>query len=396
MSYRPTTAGVVAALRIAAKDLRQSLRDRSFFVLGILAPLGIIGVFTFTIGDAFNGTLNPVIRIADETGVVGDGIVVGMSEAGFENVATVESADEARRQVGDGEADAAIIFPAALATTLSDPAPAPAGDPVDTVVVVSPDSDLSAQIATAVARSTTASFRTRQAIGIALATAGVDPSGAASGDFAPPVTIVDRTAGTRTLGDATYFAVAMAAFFVFFVTQNAVATIHRERRDETLARILVAPVPRWSVLAGKAVAAVATGMIAYTVLWLASVLLFGADWGPAPGVILIGLVSMVAAVGLALVIISLTRTEDGANQLTGTTTTALAFIGGAFFPLSRTGVLGALSALSPFRWIVEAVGENAGVGTMGDVARLAVIIALFGLVPGAVAIGRSQRLLEGA
>lgn len=386
-------SGLTAAARIALKDLRQAARDRSFFVFGVLAPLGIMAVFTFTIGDAFSGTLNPVIRIVDETGVVGDGIVAGLTEAGFENVGRLDSADEARRQVDDGDADAAIIFPAQLMTATADP-----GTGAETVVVVSPDADVSAQIAEAVARSTTASFRTRRAIAAALVAADptIDPASAVDAEPAPVVTMVDERPGTRVLTDATYFSVTMASFFVFIVAQSAFATIHRERRNETLARVLVAPIPRWSMIAGKALSAIATGVISFMVLWLASTLLFGARWGPVPGVVVIAVAAMVAAVGLAALITTFTRTEDSANQLIAMVSTALAFLGGAFIPLSTEGLMGVLSSLSPMRWIVEAVGENAGVGTAVDVARPALVIVVFGLVPGALALVRGHRLLEGA
>ena len=43
-----------AALHIAAKDLKQRIRDRSAFMLGILAPLGLAFIFSLILPD-FSG-----------------------------------------------------------------------------------------------------------------------------------------------------------------------------------------------------------------------------------------------------------------------------------------------------------------------------------------------------
>ncbi len=377
-----------AALRIARKDLRQALRDRSFFVLGFIAPLAIMAVFNFTIGDALTGTFNPRIRLVDEAGLGGADIVAGLGDAGFENVELLSSADEARRQVDDGEADAAVIFPADLARSMQDPS-----QPGRAIVVVTPDSELSAGIARSIANSSTAAARTIRAAGVVAVEQGSPP--VQPDVLETAVIVVDQPAGSRVLADSTYFSVTMTAFFVFFTAQAAIATIHRERRNETLARILVAPIPRWSALAGKAFAAMATGFVSFMVLWLASVVLFGARWGPPLGVVAIAFAAMVAAIGLASLISTFTRTEESAGQLIGVTTTALAFLGGAFIQLPATGLLGVASQFSPFHWIVDAVGENAGIGTAADVAPAVGVILLFGLLPGAVALARGEHVLGG-
>ena len=41
-------------LRIAAKDLKQRVRDRSVFIVGIIAPAMLALIFTFAFGDALD------------------------------------------------------------------------------------------------------------------------------------------------------------------------------------------------------------------------------------------------------------------------------------------------------------------------------------------------------
>ena len=42
-----------AATQIATKDLRLRVRDRSFFILGVIAPLSLAVILNFVFGDTF-------------------------------------------------------------------------------------------------------------------------------------------------------------------------------------------------------------------------------------------------------------------------------------------------------------------------------------------------------
>jgi len=44
-----------AAVLIAIKDLRQRIRDRSFFLWGIVAPVGLAAIFSLLLGSVSNG-----------------------------------------------------------------------------------------------------------------------------------------------------------------------------------------------------------------------------------------------------------------------------------------------------------------------------------------------------
>ena len=68
-----------------------------------------------------------------------------------------------------------------------------------------------------------------------------------------PITIVDLAVADRTAGWATYYAAAMAILFVFLAAQFGIVSIHAERRTKTLARMLAAPLPWWSIVAGKVI-----------------------------------------------------------------------------------------------------------------------------------------------
>ncbi len=377
-----------SAFLIAKKDLTQAIRNRSFFVLGVLAPLAIMTVMDLTMGDVFTGSFNPVIQISDPSGSA-DELIEGLREAGFNNVELEESPDAARAAVDDGDADAAIIFPPDLIQVFQDPS-----REAEIEAVTRPDSEISASISRSIAESTATRYRTIRASIAVAAEAGQPPTGDVP-VVEPVVTITDSEAGTRILGNATFFAVGMASFFVFFTAQTGVTTLHGERRESTLARMLASPSPRWAPLAGKAVAALVTGLTAFLVLWGLSTVLLGADWGPPLGVVVVAVAAMIAAVGLGAFATSLTSTSEAAGALSGVITTALAIFGGTFVQVPATGILASLSRLSPFRWIMDGIGQNAGVGSLVDVLLSAAVLSLFGLVAGAIAFSRRNHLLGG-
>ena len=62
----------------------------------------------------------------------------------------------------------------------------------------------------------------------------------------------------------------MAVFFLFFTVQFGVSSILDERRDGTLARMLVAPIRRGAVLGGKLLTSVALGAVSMVVLAVAT------------------------------------------------------------------------------------------------------------------------------
>ena len=377
-----------SAFLIAKKDFIQSLRNRSFFVLGLLAPLAIMSVMTATMGDALSGTFNPVIRIVDEAGTNGP-MIEGLQEAGFKNVELVPSAAAARSAVEDNDADAAIIFPAELGSIFEDPTAA-----ANIEVVTTPDSDVSASISRSLAEASAARYRQmRASLAVAAQSGQIESPQSISAE--PTITIAESTAGSRVLIDSTYFAVAMAAFFVFFTAQAGITTLHTERRNSTLARMLASPSPRWAPLVGKGLASFATGLTALLALWGLSSLLLGADWGPPLGVLVVGLAAMFTAVGLGAFATSVTSTAEAAGGLSSILTTALAFFGGTFVQIPATGILATISRFSPFRWIVDGIGQNAGAGTMADVMLSAGVLCLFGLAAGAVAFSRRNHLLGG-
>ncbi len=373
-------------LLLTWKDLRQRLRDKSFIILGIVAPLAITFILTSVAGDAFEGRFQPSYRVHDASGLIGPGLVAALvEEAGFEDVQLTDSRADAIAAVDDNEVSAAILIPRELA-----------GTEAATIEVVGHTGDsLSTAVAAAIAEGIAS-----ESVAVRLTTAGLiaggvsDPAAYAGLATLPVVIEVsDVEAGTRVLDGKTYLAVGMALFFLFFSVQAAVLNVIEERQEGTLQRLLVAPVSRAAILVGKTLSSAVTGLVAMAVLVTATTFMLGADWGDLWGIALLSVAAVVAAMGLGSLLATVTHTAEQAGQFGGIVATVLGLLGGVFFPIiGGGGWLDAVSRISPHRWLMEGFGANAGTGAAWDVVIPAVVVLGFGLVLGGIALMRRSRL----
>ena len=140
--------------------------------------------------------------------------------------------------------------------------------------------------------------------------------------------LAEGQVGGRTIEAANYFGPSMAIFFLFFTVSFGARSILAERRQGTMRRLLASAASPGGVLAGKALAAFVLGTASVLVMWLATTLVFGADWGDPVAVVALT-VSSVSNIGVtALVSPWPGPTGDRGLQLAGGV--HLALLGGNF------------------------------------------------------------------
>lgn len=377
------------ALLIALRDLRERARDRTAYVLALVLPLGLAGVFTLILGNI--GGDGEVFRyaVADaDRGVIAtaftDEVLRGAVTSGAIEIRTASSAAEARTLVDKGEATAAFLLPEGLTEDVI------AGRPARIDVV----GDVDAPTGTQVARSLAEAYTGRlAAVRVAVAStvhSGVTTSPAelaAEAAAGLPVTVVaEDTTSRRQLEPKTQYAAGMAVFFLFFAVQSGVTGLLDERRIGTLARLLAAPVRRSSILAGKLLTSVVIGVLSMTVLIVASSLLMGARWGHPAGVGLLVLAGVLAATGAMAVVAALAKTADQAGGWQAVVAIVLGALGGAFFPVAQAGrALEVLSLVAPHRWFLRGLADLAGGGVAAVLPSVAAMTA-FAAVTCAVAL----------
>jgi ABC-2 type transport system permease protein len=384
-----------AALSIAAKDLRQKVRDRSAIILAVVAPLSLAFLFSTAIPSS-QGTLDATFVVVDlDGGPVAQGLVEGplssLASAGI-SVERRASEAEARAMVDDGSASVAIVIPAGFSDAVQ------AARAAELTVIGSAN----ATFATQVAQSVLAGFAS-SVEGVQVAVATVIASSSSAPD---PATIGQVTrrwrprrhgpdqTGDRLASTPTYYAAAMAVLFLFFAAQFGVVSIHAERRAGTLARMLAAPISMRSVLFGKVLVSLVLGVVSMGIVALGTTFLMGADWGDPIAVAMLIFATVLAASGIALLVVGFTKNEEQAGGLTAIVAMVFAVLGGSFFPLSQAPEgLALLSMFTPHAWFLRGVNDLASNEGLAIIMPSLLVLSTIGLVTGGLGLLRAGKLV---
>lgn len=380
-----------AALLIAAKDLRQRLRDRSALLVALVLPLALASIFGLILHDVGSGRTTFHYAVVDlDRGAAARGLtthVLGQLEReGLVEVRREASVADARRLADRGTVAAAIVIPRGFSAAVA------GGRPARIVVLGNVDSAIGSLVAESIARSYGARID-----GVRIATAAAGGSGRAAQLATAaerPIAIQDVSTQRKELDATTFYAAGMAVFFLFFTVQLGVASLLDERRDGTLARMLVAPVRHGAILVGKLLTSVALGVTSMAVLAVATHLALGAHWGDPLGVALLIVCGVLAATAVMALIATLARTPDQAQSWGSMAALILGMLGGSFFPIAQAGgALAALSLASPHGWFLRGLQElSGGAGASAALGPAAAILA-FALVAGGIAALRVNRLV---
>jgi ABC-2 type transport system permease protein len=390
---------VRTALLVAGKDLRQRLRDRSALVIAFVAPFVLAAIIGLAFGGDFAFRATYAVADADR-GPVAAGFADGvLASPGLRDLVTVRRVDtgEARALVERGDVDAAFLLPAGFSASVQRGGAAPI------TVLESGENPIAGQVARSLAEAYAAELAATQlAVRTALDAAGQPPTEAEArrlGERAAagraPVQLVEGQTGGRTIEAASYFGPSMAIFFLFFTVSFGARSILAERRQGTLNRLLASAASPGGVLAGKALAAFTLGTASVLVMWLATTLVFGADWGDPVAVVALTVSSVLSAIGITALVVTLARTDEQAEGYSSLVVFTLALLGGNFVYLAQLPeLLQRVSLLTPNGWalrgFVDLVADGGGLST---VAVPVAVTLTVGLVTGALALYRARRMV---
>jgi ABC-2 type transport system permease protein len=332
-------------IHIAAKDLRLRIRDKSVFIIGLIAPLALAFIFNTVFGGAFgdDGTFAPALGIvetnADQTNSTLERITsqLGGTWQTFADPAAAEAA------LDDGDVGAVFVVPDSFDADL-------AGGQIGEIEVLGAiDAGTSTQIAAGIARNYTNSLQTTQVAIASAISAGGDPA-----DIIPAaidatdqslISLGEVDADVRQLDTNTSTVAGMAMFFLLFTAQTGLLSLLEERRDGTLQRILATPTRPASVLAAKSIVSIVLGVFSLLVLIVAGIVIGG----------------VLAAVGISAVTTGMAKTPEQAGNIQGIVATVLGLLGGAFFPIGQNGgILAQVTALTPHYWFSRGLSDLAG------------------------------------
>ena len=355
------------ATRIATKDLKLRIRDRSAFILGIFAPLVLAVIFNFVFGSALNAeSLDLRFGFVDlDDSDVSHAFREILSGAEGEELLVVtdfEDAAGAEAAVEEGEIDAYYLIEPGMHAAVE------TGEEFAIRIVGNVDAPTSTQIAASIAEQFgdgVAGVQLSVATSVALLAGPPPPEIAEWGQEAaaqgPSYLLDDVTTETRQLDATTYFSAGMAVFFLFFTVQFGVIGLLEEKRDGTMARLMAAPIRRTSVITAKALLSSWLGVISLAVLILSTHFLLGAIWGPPLGVSLLVVGGVLSAVAIMGLVASIAKTPEGAGNLGAIIAVVLGMLGGTFFPIGQgDDLLSRLTYLTPHAWFMRGLAEISG------------------------------------
>ncbi len=395
-----------AALLITLKDLRQRVRDRSFLIAAIVAPLCLALLFGFILGEPegqeeyqFQARY-AVVDLDDAP--LSNIFTEGLQEIPGSEVTEVATVDRAAELTegdpnplaGDDpdEIHAAFVIPAGFTDDVQ------SERPVELGVISNRQAPFEASTAVSIAEgfaSTLTSVRVVTATFENLLGQPVDRFEVGEQVLRGPDALEIEAVPTEStaLLDGTYYAVGMTIFFLFFAVQFGVLNLLHERHDGTLRRLLAAPVPRASIIGGKMLTSILAGLVSGTVLVVATTRVVDADWGDSLGVALLLFAFVVAIAGIVALVTGFAHTAGQAQFVATQIGTVLGILGGAFFPVVLSGWLEHLRVISPHRWFFIGIEDLRG-GELSVVVQPVAILLAIGIVTFTLALAGIGRRLQ--
>lgn len=387
-------------LTIAGKDMRLIVRDRGALLVMLAMPFALIFILGSALGGIGQGdSLDVDVAIVNnDTGGTGEHFVEGLTSSpevdGLFNIAVRDDADEVRADVEKGDLTAALIIPADLSERIM------AGEPVALEVLQDPGSEMAAGIWAGVVRAGVANasaqiIAAHTLPGMLGAAHGAPAGGLPGAQAALPdltfdaVTVREIEAEVeKSIPMISYYSAGMTGMFLLFGSMFGAFSFVKERREQTLARMLSAPASRTAIVGGKATGVFLVAVGQFLVLLLGTRFVFGVDWGAnLPGTLLVGLAEAFAAAGLAMTLAALGRSERAIGGIGPAAIMLFSATGGSMIPSEQLPAwLLPVQVISPVYWSVKGfldLMQGAGLAEVlpGVAAVLAMGVAflLFGV-----------------
>ena len=379
-----------AALLIAGKDIRQRLRDRSALMIAVVVPLVLASIFGLIFHNAITGHVTFTFGVVDQDrGPVAHAFVADalgpLERAGLVKLDQESTLSAGRHAADANQVAATFVLPAGFSTAVA------RGEGARMRVLGSVDSTIGAQVAQSVAQS----FADRiDTVRMASAAGRPAPINSAQAAALAPIVVADVSTKNRQLDAGTFYGAGMAIFFLFFTVQFGISSLFDERRDGTLSRMLVAPIRRGAILAGKLITSLVLGCASMAVLVVATSFLLSAHWGNPLGIAILILAGVLAATAVMTLVATFARTSDEAQSWQAMVALVFGMLGGTFFPVAQAGgVLAALSLATPQAWFLRGLDDMTGGAGAGAVLGPLAAILAFAVVTGSLAYMRIGRLV---
>ncbi len=319
-------------------------KDRGAWITLLLTPLVVIVLASLALSPIYKGgSLHATLLVSDlDSGGVGKQLVSAL--AANPNM-TVQAATEAESRTlkrAGSTYSLSLVIPEDFSARVE------AGSSVQLMVYDDPNSTTSAPFLKGMIEGTVNRFSAVEVaakVGVAEAlnqnpaasAASVAAAAAsASSQMAnqPIKTSEQPAAGTKPLNTFDIETPGFAVMFLLFGVMIGTEGLLEERDKGTMARLIVAPVPRSSILGGKLAAQFLVSLLQISLLFAAGHFIFNMDTGNSlPGLVLMVAITAYTATAFGLLLAALVKTRRQASAFGVLTILLMSALGGSWWPL---------------------------------------------------------------
>ena len=382
-------------LSVAGKEIRLILADRGALAVLLLLPILLGSLFAglnlmLASEDGQPNILLEVILVNEDQGLFGKEVAKSIRAIDQLDVKHANSASDAEQRVAEGEVAAAIIIPGDFSAKID------SYTPTNIEVIIDPAQAETASIVTGIMNQVVAEvtiwgeiqygIRTimsesdllaeaspEQLRGIEAQNLGVIMTQLNELRRNPAIAVIsENIAGAALKGGIelfiTFLFPAFTVMFIFFIVGTESASLLQEREAGTLRRLLSAPLPRWTIIAGKMLAYGLLVCMQVAILFTLGYLAFDISLGQDPlALVVITLAIAFVAVSLGMLVAAFAKTSKQADNIGMILAFVFAGIGGAFPtwpPMFRSeGFTGIIAKFTPHAHALEGyysvMAENA-------------------------------------
>src|SRR3990170_1141042 len=371
---------------IGRKDLIVLFRDRAALILMLAAPLALtvgLGLVTGGFSGGQTGLRDiPLVVVNLDQGPLGAGLTDLLQDDDLQSLlepAFLDDPAEARRQVEEDAAAAAILIPQGFSAGVLPDAGGAVGPPAAIELIQNPGRPTGSAIVASIVSGYVLRLQAGE-VGAQVVVSQLVASGRMLRQQIP----AEAPASFNPLA---YIAPAMALLFLMYTVGMGARSLLLEHEQGTLARLRASPTSESQVLGGKLFGTFLTGVAQLAILITATTLFFRLEWGSPLGLAALILAASAGATGWGAVLAAVTRSPSQVGSIGAALMLSFGILGGSFFSVELgPPLLQALARLTPNYWGLQGFTILASGGTLADLARPIAALWLTGLTLFAVAV----------
>lgn len=382
------------SLAIARANVERMWRDRSNVFFVFILPIGII----LLIGSMFGGGFLPSIGIyAEDPGRLGERLVAALESDGSLEVVRYADRDDLVRQVERGAIDAGVMVPDGYDARLR------AGEQIEVGFVARPNG-VGPQL-----RSAVGAIVSDQASAIRAASFTAQVTGSSFEEALARVTGIEPSLAeidvvTATIGEASFGAElgqfdlgasSQLVLFMYLTGLTGSAALIESRRLGVSSRMLSTPMSTNKIILGEGLGRFGVVLIQGLYIMLATLLVFGVNWGDPLGASAILVLFGAVGAGAAMLMGTLFENDQQAGGAGVVAGLGIAALGGCMIPLEFfSPTMQAVAHVTPHAWALDGFAELVRRdGTLADILPELGVLAAYATALVALASWRYRRVI---